>query len=316
MTTNKNQVFLDKAKKIHGDKFDYAKVDYRTAKTKVIITCREHGDFLVTPNNHLSGNGCPKCRGQGFTEEENLNRFINDAHKIHNNKYDYSLVKMTDPKYTIICPIHGQFKQSKVGHITNKSGCPKCGVIQKGLSRRLPKDEFIKKANETHNNRYTYDNVVYQGAHKKVNITCPTHGDFSITPANHWSNGVGCPSCFNSNPSKGEVKIYDWLTKHNIHFEFQKSFPDLYYKSKNGRLKYDFYIPDQNLLIEFDGEYHYHPISFSKLISKENQLQLTQTRDRLKTEYAEKNGYKLLRIRYDDDILSMLEGIIQLRNGS
>ena len=309
MTTDKNQVFLDKAKKIHGDKFDYSKVDYRTAKTKVTISCKEHGDFLVTPNNHLSGNGCPKCLGRGFTPEEQLENFIKDGHRIHNNKYDYSLVNITDSKLTIICPIHGKFKQSKIGHITNKSGCPTCGGIKKGISRRLPKDEFVTKANETHNNRYTYDNVVYQGAHKKVNVTCPTHGDFSITPANHWSNGVGCPSCFNSNPSKGEVKIYDWLTKHNIHFEFQKSFPDLYYKSKNGRLKYDFYIPEKNLLIEFDGEYHYNPISFSKIISGDEQLLLTQTRDRLKTEYAEKNGYKLLRIRYDDDILSMLESI-------
>jgi hypothetical protein len=306
MSSNKSQVFIDKSKKIHGDKFDYSKVDYRTAKTKVTVTCKEHSDFLVTPNNHLSGNGCPKCLGRGYTPEEQLENFIKDGHRIHNNKYDYSLVNITDKKLTIICPIHGEFKQSKIGHITNESGCPVCGGIKKGLSRRLSKDEFVAKANETHNHRYTYDNVVYQGAHKKVSITCTKHGDFSITPANHWSNGVGCPSCFNSNPSKGEVKIYDWLTEHNIHFEFQKSFPDLYYKSKNGRLKYDFYIPDQNLLIEFDGEYHYNPISFSKLISKEDQLLLTQTRDRLKTEYAEKNGYKLLRIRYDDDILSML----------
>lgn len=311
MSSNKSQVFIDKSKKIHGDKFDYSKVDYRTAKTKVVITCLEHGDFLVTPNNHLSGNGCPKCLGRGFTPTEQLENFIKDGHRIHNNKYDYSRVNITDKKLTIICPIHGEFIQSKIGHITNKSGCPDCGGIKKGISRRLSKDEFVAKANETHNHRYTYDNVVYQGAHKKVNVTCPTHGDFSISPANHWSNEVGCPSCFNSNPSKGEVKIHDWLTKHNIFFEFQKSFPDLYYKSKNGRLKYDFYIPEKNLLIEFDGEYHYNPISFSKLISGAEQLELTQTRDRLKTEYAEKNGYKLLRIRYDDDILSMLETVNQ-----
>jgi very-short-patch-repair endonuclease len=71
-------------------------------------------------------------------------------------------------------------------------------------------------------------------------------------------------------------------------------------------LKYDFYIQHLNLLVEFDGEYHYNPISFSKLISGPDQLALTQIRDRLKTEYAEKNGYKLLRIRYDDDITDML----------
>ena len=307
MGVNMCQAVITKFQKVHGDKFDYSKVSYSTAKTRVIVACKEHGDFLITPNNHLSGYGCPKCVGRGFTKEENLSRFIHDAHKIHNNKYDYSLVDLSDQKLIIICPIHGKFTQSKIGHITNKSGCPQCGIIQKGLSCRLSKDAFIEKANATHNNRYTYDNTVYKGAHKKVSITCKTHGEFAVTPANHWSNGIGCPSCFNSNPSKGEVIIYDWLTEHNIPFESQKSFPDLYYKSKKGRLKYDFFIPSQNLLIEFDGEYHYNPISFSKIISADDQLALTQIRDKLKTEYATNNGFKLLRIRFDDNILNIME---------
>lgn len=306
MSPHKSQPIIAKFQKVHGDKFDYSKVVYLTANTKVIVGCKIHGDFLVTPNNHLYGNGCPKCAGRGFTLTEKLENFVKDGHRIHNNKYDYSLVNITDKKLTIICPIHGEFQQLRRAHIINGSGCPKCGKMSAAAKTKLTKEEFIKKSNETHGSRYTYDNVVYNGAHRKVNVTCPDHGDFSITPANHWSNGVGCPSCFNSNPSKGEVKIYNWLTEHNVLFEFQKSFPDLYYKSKNGRLKYDFYIPDQNLLIEFDGEYHYSPISFSKSISGADQLLLTQTRDRLKTEYAKNNGYKLLRIRFDDDILSVL----------
>jgi hypothetical protein len=225
MSHNKSQPILAKFQKVHGDKFDYSKVTYTNAKTKVIVTCQEHGDFLVTPNNHLSGNGCPKCLGRGFTVEEQLENFITDGHKIHNNKYDYSLVSITEPKYTIICPIHGEFRQSKTAHITNKSGCPTCGKIKAASKVILPINEFIKKANETHNNRYTYNNVVYQGAHKKVSITCTKHGDFSITPANHWSNGVGCPSCFNSNPSKGKVKIYDWLTSIIYLLSFRNHFP-------------------------------------------------------------------------------------------
>jgi Zn finger protein HypA/HybF involved in hydrogenase expression len=306
MNTIKCQTVLDKFRKIHGDKFDYSKVIYHTAKTKVVVTCKEHGDFLVTPNNHLLGNGCPKCRGRGFTEQEKLVQFITQGHKIHNSKYDYSKVVITDPKLTIICPVHGEFSQLRRAHIINKSGCPDCGVATTRIKNTLTKEEFIQKAERTHNNRYTYDNVIYEGAHKKVNITCTTHGDFTVTPANHWSNGIGCPSCFNSNPSKGEVKIMNWLSNNGITAESQKTFPDLYYKAKNGRLRYDFYVPHINLLIEFDGEYHYNPISFSKLITGQEQLKLTQVRDHLKTEYANKNGYKLLRIRYDDDIEQVL----------
>ena len=300
------QAVITKFQKVHGDKFDYSKVSYSTAKTKVIVACKEHGDFLITPNSHLCGSGCPKCIGRGYTVQEKLERFIDFGNKIHNNRYDYSQVIITDKKFKIICPDHGAFLQSNAGHITNKSGCPICGHTTVGQKKQLGKDAFIEKANATHNNRYTYDNTVYKGAHRKVSITCKTHGEFSITPANHWSNGVGCPSCFNSNPSKGEVIIYNWLVEHNILFESQKSFPDLYYKSKKGRLKYDFFIPSQNLLIEFDGEYHYNPISFSKLISADDQLALTQIRDKLKTEYAVNNGFKLLRIRFDDNIINMI----------
>ena len=311
MSMNKSQQSIAKFQQVHGDKFDYSKVVYINAKTKIIVTCKLHGDFLVTPNNHLTGYGCPKCSGRGFTLNEQLENFINDGHRIHNNKYDYSLVNISDSKYTIICPIHGEFKQSKTAHITNKSGCPECGKVNAHTKNRLSKEEFIKKANKTHNSRYTYNNVIYQSAHKKVYVTCQIHGDFSVTPANHWSRGVGCPSCFNSNPSRGEVKIYNWLTTHKIIFESQKTFPDLYHKAKNGRLKYDFYLPYQNLLIEYDGEYHYNPISFSKNISKEEQFLLTQLRDNLKTEYANKNGYSLLRIRYDQDVETILNSFVR-----
>jgi hypothetical protein len=307
-----SQQVITKFQKVHGDKFDYSKVSYSTAKTKIVVICKIHGDFLITPNNHLSGYGCPKCRGRGFTDQEKLERFIDAGNAIHNNKYDYSKVNMSDVKLNIACPIHGNFLQLYRAHITNKSGCLQCGYESNSQMARLGKDAFVEKANTAHNNKYTYDNVVYEGAHKKVSITCPTHGDFSVTPANHWSNGVGCPSCFNSNPSKGEVKIHEWLIKHNIPFEFQKSFPDLYYKSKKGRLKYDFYITHLNLLIEFDGEYHYSPISFSKLISGTDQLALTQIRDNLKTEYAKKNDYKLLRIRFDDNVIGVLESKVDI----
>jgi very-short-patch-repair endonuclease len=306
------QAVISKFQKVHGNKFDYSKVLYSTAKTKVIVTCNEHGDFLITPNNHLSGYGCLKCSGRGFTKEENLSRFINNGHKIHNNKYDYSLVDISAKKLIIICPIHGEFTQTKIGHITNKSGCPLCGKDIAANKTQLGNSRFIEKANKTHNGQYSYNNVIYVNAHKKVNVTCSIHGDFSVTPVNHWSNGVGCPSCSNSNPSKGEVIVKNWLVKHNIHFEYQKTFNNLYYKSKKGRLKYDFFIPNQNLLIEFDGEYHFRPISFSKLISGVDQLALTQIRDNIKAEYAATNGFKLLRIRFNEDIISKLETAVMI----
>ena len=108
--------FIEKAKAVHGDKYDYSKVEYVKAKEKVCIICQEHGEFWQTPNNHLRGEGCPFCYGsKKLTTEE----FISKAKQIHGNKYDYSNVNYVN-KYTkvcIICPEHGEFWQKPSNHL-------------------------------------------------------------------------------------------------------------------------------------------------------------------------------------------------------
>lgn len=293
---------VSKFQKVHGDKFDYSKVKYIKAKTKVVVICKIHGDFLITPNNHLNGCGCPKCCGRGFTDEENISRFKIAAKEIHGDKYDYSKIKSVSGKMPIECKIHGEFLQGKISHLAG-SGCPKCGISSASVSRMLGLDEFMRKSIEKHGSIYDYSKVDYRGAHKKVTIICTKHGEFLVTAANHWSNGVGCPVCFNTSASKGEQLIKCWLDSHKTEYESQKTFPNLKIKSK---LKYDFYLPKLNTLIEFDGEYHYRPITYSKLRSGEEQLKITQFRDNLKTKFAEDNFMRLLRIRFDDDISTVL----------
>jgi hypothetical protein len=307
---NKTEEAVQKFIRQHGSKFDYSKVDYINAKTKVIVICKTHGEFLITPNNHITGYGCAKCTGKGFTVEEKLYNFLKQAEEIHGDRYSYDKVNITDSKLCITCPIHGDFLQSKLNHITGKNGCPECAKKQRGLANMLTLDEFIIKARKTHGGRYNYSNAVYTGAHNKLLITCTSHGDFEVTPVNHWSNGVGCPNCFSTKSSLGERTIRDWLIASNILYECQKTFTDLYHLKKNAKLKYDFFLPKLNTLIEYDGEYHYKPISYSSTIKPEEQLAVTQARDKLKTEYAARNGIYLLRIRFDDDIISILEAKI------
>lgn len=119
--------FISKARAIHGDKYDYSKVEYINNSTKVIIICPEHGEFKQTPGNHiLRKNGCPKCAGNArfHTNEE----WISRAREIHGDKYDYSLVeyKNKTSKVKIICPEHGVFEKRPDDHIHQKSGCPAC----------------------------------------------------------------------------------------------------------------------------------------------------------------------------------------------
>lgn len=117
------QEFIEKAKRIHGDKYDYSKVDYKDAKTKVCIICPKHGEFYQTPDRHLRGQGCPKCSGKNKTTEE----WIEQAKHIHKNRYNYSnsiyINSITPIK--IICPIHGEFQQLPANHL-NGHGCYKC----------------------------------------------------------------------------------------------------------------------------------------------------------------------------------------------
>jgi len=113
--------FLIKAKKKHGDRYDYSKVVYVNNTIKVTIICPEHGEFKQAPNKHYTYDGCPKCSGSYMDTEY----FIENAKKVHGNKYDYSKVNYNKIKLTIICPEHGEFQQISTSHLRG-SGCPKC----------------------------------------------------------------------------------------------------------------------------------------------------------------------------------------------
>lgn len=126
--------FAEKAKKVHKDKYDYSLVNYTNNKIKVKIICPIHGVFEQTPNNHLRGQGCPKCKGLNLADRQKLNtkRFIRKAEEIHNDKCDYSLVEYNGcyKKIKIICKYHGLFEQMAYSHLAGH-GCPKC-VKNKG----------------------------------------------------------------------------------------------------------------------------------------------------------------------------------------
>lgn len=132
------EVFIERAQKVHGDKYDYSKVHYRTLKDKVTIICPMHGEFQQTPKLHFK-QGCKQC---GIAQRASKNRhtlsmFIEKANKTHNNKYDYSQViyKNGYLNVDIICPIHGPFSQLANSHIQGQ-GCPACGLISQVKSRK------------------------------------------------------------------------------------------------------------------------------------------------------------------------------------
>ena len=103
------ELFIEKSKLIHGDKYDYSKVDYKNANTKIIIICKIHGEFYKTPSKHTnSKQGCAKCSGYYIPTTD---EFIENAKLIHGDRYDYSKVdyKYSNENVIITCKVHGDF---------------------------------------------------------------------------------------------------------------------------------------------------------------------------------------------------------------
>ena len=120
----------------------------------------------------------------------NINKFIEKANKVHNNKYDYknAIYLGVDSKLEIICPIHGSFWQTPAVHL-HGSGCPQCGLISRTNKRKHTKEEFIKRAREKHGDKFDYSKVNYINSRTKVCIICPKHGEFYQTPHSHLNYG-------------------------------------------------------------------------------------------------------------------------------
>lgn len=192
--------FIEKSIKIHGNKFDYSKVEYIGSHIKVCIICPEHGEFYQPPTNHLSGNGCPKCAWKykrGKYRLTTLETFLTQAKGIHGDKYDYSKVKWknTYTSITIICPIHGEFTQVPQNHIRLKCGCRKCGrEIANSKVNKYTTAYFLKHAKIIHGNKYDYSKSQCFNATDKVEIICPVHGKFKQS-ANQHLQGCDCPKC-------------------------------------------------------------------------------------------------------------------------
>lgn len=283
-----NIEFINRAKDIHNNKYGYSSADYINSSIKIVIICNKHGNFEQTPNNHLSGNGCPKCAGKHVTTKE----FINKARDIHNDKYDYSLVDYENCKLKIkiICSEHGEFEQTPNSHLDG-NGCPKCSGLHKTT------ENFMNEANFIHNNKYDYSLVNYTNSQTKIIIMCPMHGKFEQTPNSHLS-GKGCPLC---KQSKGENKIEELLLIKNIGYVYQKIFDDCKHKRK---LRFDFYLPELNICLEYDGVQHFEPIGFFGGIKC---LDSQQKHDKIKNDFCSNNNINLIRIKYNENIKNKLK---------
>jgi hypothetical protein len=292
--------FINRAKEIHNNKYNYDKVNYINSQTKVSIGCQIHGYFEQIPKTHLEGSGCTEC-SRSSSKKLISEEFIEKAKKVHGDEYDYDNVIYvhSKSKINITCRSHGDFKQVPNNHLQGQ-GCPLCSGFE-----HLTTERFIEKAKKIHGDQYEYNKVSYVNIKNEVIITCRFHGDFNQVPDNHL-RGQGCRSC---RISRGELKIQHYLKRRDILFEEQYTFGDCIDKRQ---LPFDFAIFFNNKigLIEYQGEQHYKKVNFG---GKDILIESIKKRDEIKAAYAKRNGIPLLLISHleFDEIEKIIEKFVE-----
>lgn len=201
--------FIERANKIHKNKYNYEKVNYINSGINVSITCKTHGEFLQSPNKHLIGNGCHKCYYEKISIRQTLSteEFIFLANKKHNNIYDYSLVNYVNSstKIIIFCKKHGKFSQTPNKHLMG-SGCAKCSSnISKLETMWL---NSLNISNDSRNKTLTVNNKRF-----KPDAFDPITNTIYEFYGNYWH---GNPRKYNPN---------------DINLSNKKSFGELYQKT-------------------------------------------------------------------------------------
>ena len=318
--------FFEKAKEVHGDKYDYSKTVFTRGYKKVTITCPTHGDFEQLAKDHLKGAGCRQCAMERVWKENKkqhrtkrkitTEEFIERAKEIHGDKYDYSEVvyhNMNAP-LTVICPIHGKFYTNGLRHIHRKHGCPACNG---GVP--INHDEFLRRATEKWGDVYDFSESEYIRSDEKIKVIChkknkdgKEHGPFWAKP-NSILSKHGCPKCRNSHL---EEKVLEILERNNIKNIKEKTFEDLK-SSKDVCLRLDFYLPDHNAAIECQGIQHLVPSSFVNMgwNAAYHRFIIQICNDKRKRDYCKKHGIRLFAIKYWEDTEIVMNDIIkQLKN--
>lgn len=286
------QEFIEKANKVHNHKYLYTTTVYENASSKLKIVCTKHGEFEQTATSHLSGRGCRLCNCSIPTHDEILQKIKN----IHGDKLDLSKVKYKNNRTNVEvkCNICDYEFSPRPSNLLAGHGCPNCAKnISKGI------EWFINESKNIYGSIYDYSKTVYKSMNHDVEIFCTIHNKYFSVRAGHHLNGTTCELC-KVTGSFAERQISLFLTEHDIEFVKEKRFIDC--RNKNP-LPFDFYIESLNLCIEFDGKQHYESVDLWGGIDK---LKYTQNNDSIKTQYCKDNNINLLRLKYDEDYLAVL----------
>ena len=298
--------FVTEFRKLFKKKYSLKKLNYQGAKIPVIIICKKHGEHITTPDSILQGtNPCFECglMERGLKKRSSTDYFIERSRKVHGDKFDYSKSKYIKAKklIKIICKKHGEFDQLADVHLSG-GGCGKCGYETISQKKRNSINKVIKILEEKRGkSRFDYSLIhqTYKSNRSILSIRCITHNKTFYQSANDHARSGGCENC--KYKSIGEELIMSILSEKNIEYSHNWGKHDC--KLGKGKAKFDFYLPHQNLIIEYDGEQHFKPVQYGTMskIDAIKEFQIRKKYDKIKDNWAKKNQINFLRIKYNEN---------------
>ena len=290
-------IFIQKARNVFGEKYDYSEVEYINSQIKVKIICPIHGEFMQRPAEHLRGKGCLRC-GQIITGEKQkevaAENFVQRCKRIHGDKYLYDNVHYVDAftKVEVTCKKHGNFLV-KPNTLLNGSGCAKCKAEKLHNTFSKSNSEYISEVKGVHGEKYDYGQTIYYNNKRNIKVICPKHGIFEINPLSHLQ-GCGCPQC---SGYRGEIRITAFLEKEHIDYIRQYYIKSTLSNCEQQKFFLDFYIPALELAIEYNGVQHYRSIEY---FGGQEAFIKQKERDRRLAEMCKGMGISLYTISYKD----------------
>lgn len=290
------EMFQLESDKIHNNEYQILYFENGNKPVKIKHMICGH-IFEQIGNRHLRGDRCFNCYG---TKKLSKRDIIEKSLEIWNKEYEFLSDKVEYSKKTI-------FRHKTCGYVYEQivsshlfgHGCPKCAG-----NAPLTKIIVQEKSNKIHNFEYEILSNP-SGSFSKIEIKHKSCGRiFLQTVSDHFS-GCGCSFC---NQSKYETHIERILDEFNIQYSKQKTFSDCKYKNK---LKFDFYLTEKNICIEFDGIQHFKPIRF---FGGKKAFELQKIKDKIKNDFCENNKIKIIRFNYNDDLEYIKNEICKLNH--
>lgn len=246
--------FVEKAKKTHGDKYEYVEDSYVDYKTKMSIICPIHGVFHQMPVKHVFGEGCRQCsyEKRGSNCAKTTNAFVDEVKAIHGDKYDYSNVVYKNNKTTVtlICPTHGTFDIYPQS-LLRGCGCKKCGDEKSKEKNKDSIERFLQKVKEKGlDKKFDFSKSIYTRSKSPIEVTCKKCGKiYRPLPNNLLMNNTHC-SCESPNISSWEKEVGEYVKSIERETVFNER------KILDGK-ELDIYCPSKRIAYECNGIYYH-----------------------------------------------------------